>query len=326
MSEKKRKIYVSARDAAKLKPGPCVVWEITGACRNGKCTCAHENRDELDAKNRQNGRGNYVQCTLPARCRYVLKQIRDGAWSFMKGEVREEAPCLVELLQWLPAQPDGMIDVDMVHSFIAANKIVAKKAAEEHSPEAVAKWEELCAYRNSLLTENAELEQQIRDEERRLREVDAQIKAAKEAAEAARRVAVKKRVAALLKSGADSASVDNKVATEAPVAPAENSYAAALMSGDVKPASVDEGATEAPVAPAENSYVAAAMRGLKPASVDEGATEAPVASAEERKRKEYQRLEALTPKERENYVCALLTEVSVYAEERGWARIVDKDD
>jgi hypothetical protein len=65
---------------------------------------------------------------------------------------------------------------------------------------------------------------------------------------------------------------------------------------------------------------------VKPANVKQVATEAPVASAEERKRKEYQRLEALTPEELHNYVCALLTQVSVYAEERGWALIVDEDD
>lgn len=133
-------------------------------------------------------------------------------------------------------------------------------------------------------------------EEQGLTEVLAQNEAAEEAAEAARRrAAVKERVAALM-SGAESASV-NKGVVEAPVAPAvTKTYAAALMSD------------------------------VKPAIVDEVATEAPVASAEERKKKEYQRLEALTPKELSNYVKLVLTQGFVYAEERGWALIVDEGD
>ena len=136
---RQNKWYLTAEDAAKWTPGPCVVWEMTGQCPMGdKCTCAHLDRDVLNAKNQRNRIGNYVECTVSARCKYVLKQIKDGAWSFMQGLVRAEAPCLVELLQWLPAQQGGKIDVDMVQSFIVANKPVIEIAAlsEEEELEA----------------------------------------------------------------------------------------------------------------------------------------------------------------------------------------------
>jgi hypothetical protein len=126
---RQKKWYLTAEDAAEWTPGPCVVWEITGHCPMGaKCTCAHLDREALNAKNQRNCIGNYVEATTSARCKYVLKQIRDGAWSSMKGLVRAEAPCLVELLRWLPAQQSGKIDVDVVQSFIAANKPVIEIA------------------------------------------------------------------------------------------------------------------------------------------------------------------------------------------------------
>jgi hypothetical protein len=59
---------------------------------------------------------------MPARCKYVLKQIKGGQWAHMEGLIKAEAPCLVELLEWLPAQKGGMSDVDVVQSFIATNK------------------------------------------------------------------------------------------------------------------------------------------------------------------------------------------------------------
>jgi len=116
--------FLTADDAARWKPGPCVVWEITGGrCPMGaECTCAHLDREALNAKNQRNKLGNYVEATLPARCKYVMKQIKGGQWAHMEGLVKAEAPCLVELLQWLPAQQGGEIDVDVVQSFIAAKK------------------------------------------------------------------------------------------------------------------------------------------------------------------------------------------------------------
>jgi hypothetical protein len=166
---RQNKWYLTAQDAAEWMPGPCVVWEITGQCPNGaECTCAHLNRDELDVKNWHNGLGNYVEATLGARCKYVLKMIKSGAWSFMKGQINPNAPCLMELLQWLPKQKGGEIDVDVVQSFIAANKIVANVAAEEQRQEALAVWEKFLADCISLQTKNAELEEQIRYEQWRL--------------------------------------------------------------------------------------------------------------------------------------------------------------
>jgi len=133
------KWYLTAEHAAKWKPGPCVVWEITGQCPLGdKCTCAHLDRDALNAKNQRNKLGNYVEATMPARCKYVLKQIKSGAWSNMKG-AKADAPCLVELLAWLPAQNGGEIDVDIVQSFISANKTAPE---EELTEEEVAFIEE----------------------------------------------------------------------------------------------------------------------------------------------------------------------------------------
>lgn len=127
--KKQGKWYLTAEDAAKWKPGPCVVWEITGQCPLGaKCTCAHLDRAALNDKNQRNRIGNYVECTMPARCKYVLKQIKGGQWAHMKGLVRADVPCLVELLEWLPAQPGGEIDVDVVQSFISANKPVIEIA------------------------------------------------------------------------------------------------------------------------------------------------------------------------------------------------------
>jgi hypothetical protein len=121
---------LTAEDAAKWKPGPCVVWEITGQCPKGaKCTCAHLDRGALNDKNQRNKLGNYVEATLPARCKYVLKQIKGGQWAHMKGLVRADVPCLVELLEWLPAQPGGEIDVDVVQSFISANKVATATSA-----------------------------------------------------------------------------------------------------------------------------------------------------------------------------------------------------
>ena len=321
-----RKWYVPAPYAAEWKPGPCVVWEITGECRNGdECICAHLDREALNKKNHANELGNYVKRTLKARCRYVLNQIKSGAWSSMKGQVREEAQCLVELLEWLPKQEGGEIDVDVVQSFIAANKIVANVAAEEQRLEALAVWEKFLADCISLQTENAKLEQQLCYEEQRLTEVLAQIKAAEEAAEAARIAAVKERVAALLKSGADSASVD-KVATKAPVEPAVETYAAAAKRGLIS-AIVKQVAKEAPVAPAVNSYVAPVKRDdVKPANVDEVATEAPVAPAEERRRKEYQRLKALTTKDLLSYAEVLLTQDFNYANDKLWGDICEGDE
>jgi hypothetical protein len=75
---------------------------------------------------------------MPARCKYVLKQIKSGAWSNMKG-AKADAPCLVELLAWLPAQNGGEIDVDIVQSFISANKTAPE---EELTEEEVAFIEE----------------------------------------------------------------------------------------------------------------------------------------------------------------------------------------
>jgi hypothetical protein len=94
--------------------------------------------------------------------------IKSGAWSFMKGQINPNAPCLMELLQWLPKQKGGEIDVDVVQSFIAANKIVANVAAEEQRQEALAVWEKFLADCISLQTKNAELEEQIRYEQWRL--------------------------------------------------------------------------------------------------------------------------------------------------------------
>lgn len=129
-NKKKGQWFLTAEDAAEWKPGPCVVWEITGQCPNGaKCTCAHLDREALNTKNQRNRIGNYVEATMPARCKYVLKEIKGGQWAHMKGLIRAEAPCLVELLEWLPAQPGGEIDVDVVQSFITANKTVALAAA-----------------------------------------------------------------------------------------------------------------------------------------------------------------------------------------------------
>lgn len=120
--KKKGKWFLTAEDAAKWKPGPCVVWEMTGQCPLGdKCTCAHLSRGALNTKNQRNLLGDYVEQTMPARCKYVLKQIKSGAWSNMEG-LDAHAPCLMELLQWLPAQNGGEIDVDVVQSFISANK------------------------------------------------------------------------------------------------------------------------------------------------------------------------------------------------------------
>lgn len=128
--KKQGKWYLTAEDAAKWKPGPCVVWEITGQCPLGaKCTCAHLDRAALNDKNQRNRIGNYVECTMPARCKYVLKQIKGGQWAHMKGLVRADVPCLVELLEWLPAQPGGEIDVDLVQSFISANKVATATSA-----------------------------------------------------------------------------------------------------------------------------------------------------------------------------------------------------
>lgn len=121
---RQKKWYLTAEDAAKRKPGPCVAWEV-GYCPKGdKCTCAHLSRAALNDKNQRNRIGNYIECTLSARCKYVLKQIKGGQWAHMKGLVMADAPCLVELLEWLPTQPGGEIDVDVVQSFIAANKAV----------------------------------------------------------------------------------------------------------------------------------------------------------------------------------------------------------
>ena len=129
-NEKQGKWYLTAQDAAKWKPGPCVVWEMMGQCPKGaKCTCAHLDRAALNDKNQRNSIGNYIECTMPARCKYVLKEIKGGQWAHMKGLIRAEAPCLVELLEWLPAQPGGEIDVDVVQSFITANKTVAVASA-----------------------------------------------------------------------------------------------------------------------------------------------------------------------------------------------------
>lgn len=137
--KKKGKWILTAQDAADWTPGPCVVWEITGQCPLGdKCTCAHLDRDALNAKNQRNKLGNYVEATMPARCKYVLKQIKSGAWSNMKG-AKADAPCLVELLAWLPAQNGGEIDVDIVQSFISANKTAPE---EELTEEEVAFIEE----------------------------------------------------------------------------------------------------------------------------------------------------------------------------------------
>lgn len=136
---RQKKWYLTAEDAAEWTPGPCVVWEITGQCPMGaKCTCAHLDRETLNIKNQRNRIGNYVECTEPARCKYVLKQIKCGQWAHMKGLVKAEAPCLVELLQWLPAQQSGKSDVDVVQSFIDANKPVIEIAelSEEEELEA----------------------------------------------------------------------------------------------------------------------------------------------------------------------------------------------
>ena len=137
-NKKQGKWILPAEHAAKWKPGPCVVWEMTGQCPNGaKCTCAHLDRAALNKKNQRNRIGNYVECTLSARCKYVLKQIKGGQLAHMKGLVMADAPCLVELLEWLPAQPGGEIDVDVVQSFIAANKVaVAAELSEEEELEA----------------------------------------------------------------------------------------------------------------------------------------------------------------------------------------------
>jgi len=141
---KKGKWFVTAQDAAKWKPGPCVVWEITSdsiqvRCPlDNKCPCAHLSREELDKKNRRNGLGDYVDCTLTARCKHVLNQIKSGAWNFMKDRVNPEAPCLVELLQWLSGQPGSEIDVDLVQSFISANKTVNTASGVE--PQNNATW------------------------------------------------------------------------------------------------------------------------------------------------------------------------------------------
>jgi hypothetical protein len=169
---KQNKWYLTAQDAAEWKPGPCVVWEITGQCPNSdECICAHENREVLNAKNQANKLGNYVESTLGARCKYVLKMIKSGAWSFMKGQVNPNAPCLEELLQWLPKQKDGEIDVDVVQSFLTANKIVANVATEEQRLEALAVWEKFLADCISLQKKNAELEEQIRYEQWRLTQI-----------------------------------------------------------------------------------------------------------------------------------------------------------
>lgn len=122
-NKKRNKWIVPAVDAAKWKPGPCAAWEV-GYCPNSddKCTCAHLTRSVLNEKNQRNGIGNYVECTLPERCKHVLKMIKRGAWSYMKDLVMADAPCLVELLEWLPTQPGGEIDVDVVQSFISANR------------------------------------------------------------------------------------------------------------------------------------------------------------------------------------------------------------
>lgn len=120
-NKKLKKWIVPKGHAAIWKPGPCAAWEV-GFCpiSDDKCTCAHLTRHVLNEKNQCNGIGNYVECTLPARCKYVLQMIKSGAWSYMKGLVMPDAPCLVELLEWLREQSD----VDLVHSFIAENKIV----------------------------------------------------------------------------------------------------------------------------------------------------------------------------------------------------------
>ena len=119
---RQKKWYLTAEDAAKWKPGPCVVWEMTEQCSKGaECTCAHLSRDALNTKNQRNKLGNYVECTLPARCKYVLTQIKSGQWAHLKGQVNANAPCIVELLQWLPAQQGGKSDVDVVQSFIATS-------------------------------------------------------------------------------------------------------------------------------------------------------------------------------------------------------------
>lgn len=158
---RQNKWYLTAEDAAEWTPGPCVVWEMAGQCPMGdKCTCAHLSREALDKKNKLNRLGNYVECTLPARCKYVLKQIKSGAWSNMK-DIKPNAPCLVELLQWLPAQKGGEIDVDVVQSFISANK--SASAEDELTEEEVAFIEE--CYQEVLDGETASIDDVEVDEE-----------------------------------------------------------------------------------------------------------------------------------------------------------------
>jgi len=158
---KKGKWILTAEDAAKWKPGPCVVWEMTGQCPLGdKCTCAHLSRGMLNTKNQRNLLGDYVEQTLPARCKYVLKQIKSGAWSNMK-DINAYAPCLVELLQWLPVQKGGEIDVDVVQSFISANK--SASAEDELTEEEVAFIEE--CYQEVLDGETASIHDVEVDEE-----------------------------------------------------------------------------------------------------------------------------------------------------------------
>ena len=159
---------LTAEDAARWKPGPCVVWEITGHCPLGdKCTCAHLDREALNKKNKRNKLGNYVEATLPARCNYVLKKIKRGAWSFMKGLVRADAPCLVELLKVLPDQPDGEIDVDTVQSFIAANKVGAKPQVSKTELAAITiqKWWRQQNELNQLTPDEENFMQECSDEQ-----------------------------------------------------------------------------------------------------------------------------------------------------------------
>jgi hypothetical protein len=168
-NKKKGQWFLTAEDAAKWKPGPCVVWEITGQCPEGdKCTCAHLDREALNKKNKRNKLGNYVEATLPARCNYVLKKIKKrGAWSFMKGLVRADAPCLVELLKVLPEQPGGEIDVDTVQSFIAANKVGAKPQVSKTELAAITiqKWWRQQNELNQLTPDEENFMQECSDEQ-----------------------------------------------------------------------------------------------------------------------------------------------------------------
>jgi hypothetical protein len=196
--------------------GVCCYKEIHGVecpeCADGKCPCA---RDRSTAD---------LQAIMVGIC-------PDGESNYDKTKNAREAYIAKEKAKLEKAKEKA-----------------AEEAAEEQRLKALAVWEELCAYRNSLLTENAKLEQQIRDEEQRLREVVARNEAAKEAAEAARRVAVKKTYAAALKSGgADSASV-NEGAKEAPVAPAVESV-------DAKKGPVISGQVEHPLLREVSDYV-----------------------------------------------------------------------